>query len=144
MADDTKTTFLLVGTLMCAILVSLAAMSASWWYREPVPVVVKIDMNERFPKGDLLLPPTIKPQTTTASAAPDLIPEGVIAGVINRVDKIKPPPPTKAAEVDEEDPPEDNGYEKRRDVCSRYGGHRIHFRRHHHIMWRCVYPHRRH
>lgn len=30
-----------------------------------------------------------------------------------------------------------------RDVCARHGGHRVEFRRHHHEMWRCAYPHHR-
>jgi hypothetical protein len=29
------------------------------------------------------------------------------------------------------------------DVCAKYGGHRVHFMRGHHAMWKCVYRKRR-
>jgi hypothetical protein len=45
-----------------------------------------------------------------------------------------PPKPSKHASAADEG-------ERPHNVCSKYGGHKVTFMRHHHEMWRCVYPH---
>lgn len=149
-----RTTTLLAGAIVAFLSVllvfSFVALSRSFWAEprfEPVRMAGEMvpDIAERFPKGDALLPPSSSP--THAPQADTLIPQGVSAGVIDRLMKTvtikkEPPPPVKVTEV-EEDPPEYNGYEKRHDICSHNGGHRVDFRRHRHIMWRCEYPRRR-
>ena len=138
--DNTFFSGTIVAILSALIITSFVMISRSFWAPErPAPVVASGEsvpnIAERFPKGDALLPPSSPPSQAIQAQTDTLIPSDISAGIIDKDMKTK-------KIVEAEDLPEDNGYEKRRDVCSRNGGHRINFRRHHHIMWRCVYPRR--
>jgi len=74
------------------------------------------------------------------------------------VEEIKPPPPELPAYFDlpiiantsiapaspppAPPAPHAQAPHRPRDVCARYGGHRVDYRKSGHLYWRCAYPHR--
>ena len=89
------------------------------YYHKGIRELTPAEVVSVIPKGDMEKP-----------VAPEHIPETVNAGVL------LPKLPLR----DEVVVPE---REERRDVCSRNGGRRVNFVRHHKVMWRCVYGRRR-
>jgi hypothetical protein len=113
-----------IGAVIIAGTVSLAAASYLVW--KPVP-----------------LPPPPEPKFEIAAAMKhDFDAWPASATVVRTVPIMKPKPIELASAEQTPPPPEERERENagRRDVCQRYGGHRIEFRRHHHAGWRCVYP----
>jgi hypothetical protein len=111
----------LIGAAILAAVV-LAVLMVLRWHPASAPVMMAVERDAAATvRQDFLSLP--KPVATIAFVKPPA----------------PPPSPAPAYKVPRADPtpePDDN-------VCSRHGGRRVTFVRHHHEGWRCVYPRRR-
>ena len=163
-----KTAQAIFGALAAAV--GLAAVVT--FYDEFMPgTQMPPHPNEAAEKGDLLTPassiahdfaalPKSVHTTSTSSISQNsaVLPKSVRTVPVVRASTLQPPlgaPPQQSTATESEPRPATPRVEfssvattlssraEPVDVCAKYGGHRVHFMRGHHAMWKCVYRKRR-